>query len=83
MRNLDRVLQRWRARVARPWIPAGAQVLDVGCHQGEFLHSLGDHIGPSVGLDPLASPAEGPRYRILPELLGTPAPFPPAPSTRW
>ncbi|MGP0064401.1 MAG: methyltransferase domain-containing protein [Isosphaeraceae bacterium] len=75
MRYLDRFLQNWRAKVARPWIPSGSQVLDVGCHQGEFLKSLGDQIGPSIGIDPLASLQEGPRYRILPETFHEPVPF--------
>jgi SAM-dependent methyltransferase len=76
MRLLDRVLQAWRARVARSWVPAGARVLDIGCHQGEFLASLGDRIGPSVGLDPLARPVVTPHYRLLAEGFREPAPFP-------
>src|SRR3954470_15857042 len=76
MRSLDRLLQRWRARVARPWIPAGAKVLDIGCHQGELLRSLGDHIGSSVGLDPVAPSGGGPRYRTLRMAFAAPAPFP-------
>jgi SAM-dependent methyltransferase len=76
MRHLDRFLQSWRAKVARPWIPSGSRVLDVGCHQGEFLESLGDRIGPSIGIDPLASPKEGARYRILAESFRDPVPFP-------
>src|SRR4051795_547992 len=76
MRRLDRALQAWRAKMARPWVREGARVLDIGCHQGEFLRSLGDHIGPSVGLDPLASAVEERRYRLLPTMLDTPAPFP-------
>jgi len=75
MRFIDRLLQNWRARQARPWIPRGAKVLDVGCHQGEFLRSLGEHIGPSVGLDPLARPTETPLCRLIPEVLRVPAPF--------
>jgi SAM-dependent methyltransferase len=76
MRFLDRVLQNWRARVARAWVPPGARVLDIGCHQGEFLASLGDRIGPSVGLDPLAAPVTTARYRLLAEGFREPAPFP-------
>ena len=75
MRFLDRVLQNWRARMARPWIPGGARVLDIGCHQGEFLRSLGDAIGPSVGYDPLTTADDGPSYRLVPELFTIPAPF--------
>ena len=78
MRILDRILQNWRARMARPWIGAGACVLDIGCHQGEFLDSLGDHIGPSVGLDPLTTPRVTPRYRLLAEPFQEPSPFPDA-----
>jgi SAM-dependent methyltransferase len=69
MRFFDRLLQSWRARKATPWIPNGARVLDVGCHQGEFLRQLGDRIGPSVGLDPLARPESSARFRLLAEPL--------------
>jgi SAM-dependent methyltransferase len=75
MRFFDRLLQRWRASMARPWIPAGARVLDIGCHQGEFLKSLGSHIGPSLGIDPLAVPEEGTKFRLSAELFREPMPF--------
>jgi len=78
MRTLDRVLQHWRERAARPWIPAGASVLDIGCHQGEFLHSLGDRIGPSVGFDPLAAASNAGCCRLIAEPFQIPAPFPDA-----
>jgi SAM-dependent methyltransferase len=78
MTPLDRALQRWRARMVCPWIPVQARVLDVGCHQGEFLHFLGDRIGPSAGMDPLAPALVCQRYRLLPERFGEPAPFPDA-----
>jgi SAM-dependent methyltransferase len=76
MRKLDRFLQNWRARKARPWIAHGARVLDIGCHQGEFLRSLADSIGPSVGIDPLAIPESGPHYQLLAEAVREPLPFP-------
>jgi SAM-dependent methyltransferase len=75
MRVFDRVLQRWRARVARRWVRPGANVLDIGCHQGEFLHQLGDAIGPSVGMDPLATPPGGPHYQLVPQAFREPLPF--------
>jgi 2-polyprenyl-3-methyl-5-hydroxy-6-metoxy-1,4-benzoquinol methylase len=75
MRSVDRLLQAWRARKARPWISAGAKVLDVGCHQGEFLSSLGDRIGPSVGLDPLATCITTERYQLIPDILHVPSSF--------
>jgi SAM-dependent methyltransferase len=62
---IDRILQEWRTRVARSWVPAGARVLDIGCHQGEFFQSMGDHIGPSVGLDPLAALGDDSRHQLL------------------
>jgi SAM-dependent methyltransferase len=75
MQLIDRFLQAWRCRMARPWIQNGDRVLDIGCHQGEFLEQLGDSIGPSVGLDPLAVPAEKERFSVRAEVLGNPSPF--------
>ncbi len=65
MRILDRVLQNWRARHARRWILNGARVLDIGCYQGGFLLSLSERIGPSFGLDPLATPRVKGYVRIV------------------
>ena len=50
---LDRLLCRWRFRVAARHIPRGARVLDIGTSDGAFLNWLGPRIGPSVGVDPL------------------------------
>jgi SAM-dependent methyltransferase len=75
MRVVDRVLQDWRARVARRWIFPQARVLDIGCHQGEFLRQLGDRIGPSLGLDPLAVPQRHLRFRLLAEPFREPLPL--------
>jgi SAM-dependent methyltransferase len=65
MRKIDRWLQRWRWRMAKPWIPRGGKVLDIGCHEGEFFNYLGDRIGHGVGLDPLAPNRQMPRFRLL------------------
>jgi len=78
VRPIDIVLQRWRIAIARRWIPRGARVLDVGCHQGELFESLGGRLGQSVGIDPLARPAETPTYRLLPTGFSGPLPFPAA-----
>ena len=75
MRLVDRLLQRWRFKLTRPWASAGAKVLDIGCHQGEFLKSLGGRIGASVGMDPLAAAVACPTYRLLSESFQPPAPF--------
>lgn len=53
MRFGDHIIQLWRMQVAARWIPRGSRVLDIGCHQGEFLKYLGQKIAPSAGLDPL------------------------------
>lgn len=65
MKAGDIGLQAWRARSAGAWILPGDRVLDLGCHQGEFLHRMQGSIGPSVGIDPLATPKETERYKIL------------------
>jgi SAM-dependent methyltransferase len=49
----DYLIQLWRMRVAARWIPPGSRILDIGCHQGEFLSWLGNKITASVGFDPL------------------------------
>lgn len=76
MKAVDRLLQSWRERKVRTWLPPGARVLDIGCHQGEFFERLGSAIQGSVGLDPLASPRETPRYRILARTFTEPTGFP-------
>jgi SAM-dependent methyltransferase len=65
MRWLDRVLQRWRFQRARPWIPTGCRLLDIGCHQGEFLQFLGKRLHYGIGVDPRACPQETFRFRVL------------------
>jgi 2-polyprenyl-3-methyl-5-hydroxy-6-metoxy-1,4-benzoquinol methylase len=67
MKPLDRFVQRLRIGKALPWIPDGARVLDVGCHQGELFERLGERLGSGVGIDPaLAEPSELGRVRLLP-----------------
>src|SRR5437867_9628928 len=75
MRFMDRILQKWRARVARPWVPATARVLDIGCHQGELLQSLRDHIFPSVGYDPLTAGSAEP-HSLIAAIFPEPSPYP-------
>jgi len=76
MKAVDRFLQSWREGKVRAWLKPGARVLDIGCHQGEFLEKLGAAIGSSAGLDPLATPRETPRYRIIAKSFAEPVDFP-------
>lgn len=76
MKAVDRFLQSWRERKARAWLRPGARVLDIGCHQGEFLGRLGGAIRESVGLDPLARPATTAAYELQAIPFSEPAPFP-------
>jgi SAM-dependent methyltransferase len=75
MRILDRFLQRWRMQEASGWVPNGSRVLDIGCHQGEFLDFLAGRIDSSVGMDPLAKPRAGKGFRIITEVFREPLPF--------
>jgi 2-polyprenyl-3-methyl-5-hydroxy-6-metoxy-1,4-benzoquinol methylase len=67
---LDRLIRSLRERQARPHIPRGARVLDVGCADGNLLRGLGPHNHDSVGIDTEAvlasdSTASGGRYRLM------------------
>lgn len=64
MKALDRWLQRYRFLVATPWIPGGARLLDVGCHQGELLNRVASRVRLAVGIDPLANPRENGNLRV-------------------
>lgn len=46
---LDRLLQRWRTRVALRELPPGARVLDIGTHDGTLFRLAGAR---GVGIDP-------------------------------
>jgi len=76
MKTIDRLLQSWRERKVRSWLKPGVRVLDIGCHQGEFLEKLSTTIKGSAGLDPLATPREAPHYRILALPFAEPTIFP-------
>ena len=63
----DRVLRVWRIAQATSLIPPGAEVLDIGCHDGALFRSIGPALRSGLGLDgDLLGELEGPRYRLLP-----------------
>ena len=67
MKPLDRYLQRWRNGKVRPYLPAGARVLDIGCADGPLFQQFASRIGEGIGIDPdLPKPICGPRYRLIP-----------------
>jgi 2-polyprenyl-3-methyl-5-hydroxy-6-metoxy-1,4-benzoquinol methylase len=67
MRIGDYFIQWWRIQMAARWILPGSRVLDIGCHQGEFLSFLGEQIAPSIGIDPLyRANGEPIQHQLLP-----------------
>jgi len=52
MNAVDRLLQRWRIRKAKPYLAAGARVLDIGCAADGALFRQIKRLGPGVGIDP-------------------------------
>ena len=76
MRIGDYLIQEWRMRVSARWIPTGSRVLDIGCHQGEFLLFLDDKIKSSVGIDPLLEPGtQIDQHHLLPWVFRDVLPF--------
>lgn len=68
LKALDRFLARWRIAKAGRYIPEGARVLDIGCHDGALFRILGTKISGGVGIDPaLTQPFKAGSYRLLPD----------------
>jgi SAM-dependent methyltransferase len=65
MKTGDHLIQLWRMRIAARWIPRASRILDIGCHQGEFLFWLGEKIAPSVGFDPLYKEDASPKRHLF------------------
>ena len=52
MKTLDRLLQRWRIAKVKPYIPKGANVLDIGCADGALFKQFESHVSGGIGIDP-------------------------------
>jgi len=66
MRELDRILLRWRIRKAGKYIPSGARVLDIGSFDGTLFRQLSDRVAGGAGIDPLAPASEdGATFRLI------------------
>lgn len=64
---LDRLLRDERIARARPYIPRGAVLLDIGCGDGELLRRLSGHIERGVGIEPtLADKVTGKDFELIP-----------------
>jgi 2-polyprenyl-3-methyl-5-hydroxy-6-metoxy-1,4-benzoquinol methylase len=67
MRALDRILQRWRMSVARPYIATRGSVLDVGCADGALFRHFSAQISHGIGIDPdLPQTVAENGYRLIP-----------------
>jgi 2-polyprenyl-3-methyl-5-hydroxy-6-metoxy-1,4-benzoquinol methylase len=74
------MLQRWRIKKASAFIPPQCRLLDIGCHRGELLLQLIEHIVSGVGIDPLCETTNpAPHIQLIkgsfPEALAGMPPF--------
>jgi 2-polyprenyl-3-methyl-5-hydroxy-6-metoxy-1,4-benzoquinol methylase len=55
MKPMDKILQRWRIKKAKPFVQTGSRLLDVGCADGLLYQMLKAQIAEYVGIDPILS----------------------------
>jgi len=66
VKPLDRFLQRWRILKAKPFIPVGSRLLDVGCADGFLYKKYSSRIADYVGIDPiLKSSTRHENYQLI------------------
>jgi 2-polyprenyl-3-methyl-5-hydroxy-6-metoxy-1,4-benzoquinol methylase len=66
MKLTDRILQNWRIAKARPFIPSGARILDVGSADGVLFQRIKDARDGSMGIDPtLAASTQVGRIQLV------------------
>lgn len=51
MTTLDRFIQSWRIRKAKPYIHPGSRLLDIGASDAPLLRKV-PHVGAYIGVDP-------------------------------
>lgn len=67
MTPLDRWIQRLRIAQARPHIPQGSRLLDIGSHDGALFRQLGHRLSAGIGIEPeLKAPAAWDRFELRP-----------------
>ena len=66
MKPLDGLLQRWRIKKAKAFVPKGSRLLDIGCSDGLLYRMLRAQIVEYVGIDPILSDSvhEG-KFRLV------------------
>lgn len=65
MKALDRFLQRWRIRVALPFIRSGDRLLDVGCYDRSLIDRVLPRVESAVGIDSEITASSDGRVEIV------------------
>jgi hypothetical protein len=67
MTSLDRLLQNWRIQKARPFIPSGGRVLDIGSVDGVIFRAIPGLARNCLGIDPtLKARVDGDGFTLFP-----------------
>src|SRR5215472_3882568 len=78
MSAVDRLLQRWRIRMAEPFIRTGDRLLDIGCFDGALIQRVLPRISYAAGIDPRATPSENAKVTIFRGVFPAMSPWQPA-----
>jgi len=72
MKQIDRLLQKWRIRQAKRWLTNNSRLIDIGAYHGETFVALGDQLSEGFGIEPLLDwRIETPSYVIEPGYFPT------------
>jgi len=67
MTFLDRLLQTWRFRKARGFLPSQVRLIDIGAHEGQLFERLGPALREGFGIEPLLTrEIRADKYRVIP-----------------